>query len=192
MALDMEAQKLEMEKQLKGVSWTQKKQVLRQFEDIEKTKKQEKAVDPKHIIKSEYRQGKLSAFATADLLRLYEVMEQAGSISELQVQNRRRIKQLNENLDLAQKERKGKLLKKRDFESYERKKREQLFSWQKKTLQPTEKKSLRDVLMKQQVEQPLDNMIGFKQRADQNDLRKWEKNLNINNDALTTQCNFFK
>ena len=34
-------------------------------------------------------------------------------------------------------------------------------------------------------------MIGFKQRADENDLRKWEKNLNINNDALTTQCNFF-
>ena len=33
-------------------------------------------------------------------------------------------------------------------------------------------------------------MIGFKQRADENDLRKWEKNLNINNDALTTQCDF--
>ena len=92
MALDLEAQKRAMEAQLKGVSWTQKKQALKQFEDHEKTKQEEKAIDPKHIIKSEYKQGKLSAFATADLLRFYEVMDQAASLSELQVQNRRRLR----------------------------------------------------------------------------------------------------
>ena len=33
-------------------------------------------------------------------------------------------------------------------------------------------------------------MIGFKQRTADTELRKWEKNLNINNDVLTTQVDF--
>ena len=73
-----------MEAQLKEVSWTKKKLIMQQFEDKKKSKKEEKEADPKTYIKSEYRAGNLSAFATADLLRLYEVMEQAGTLSELQ------------------------------------------------------------------------------------------------------------
>ena len=53
---------------------------MKQHFDKEKHKQEDKAVDPKYIIKDAHRQGKLSAFATADLLRMYEVMEQAGSI----------------------------------------------------------------------------------------------------------------
>lgn len=55
-------------------------------------------------------------------------------------------------------------------------------------MQPVDKDKLRDLLLKQSQDQPLDNMIGFKQRTDESDLRKWEKNLNINNDMLTSQC----
>ena len=35
-------------------------------------------------------------------------------------------------------------------------------------------------------EKALDNMIGFKQRTPAEQLRKWEKNLQINADVLTT------
>ena len=108
------------------------------------SKKAEKDADPKSFVKGEYRAGKLSSFATQDLLRLYEVMESVGSMSELQVENRRRIKHFNESLDLTQRP-KGKLLNKSDFESYERKKLDPLFSWQMKP-STTDMTSLRDQL----------------------------------------------
>ena len=42
MQLDLEAQKKTMELQLKNVSWTQKKQVMKQFEDNETKAKEAK------------------------------------------------------------------------------------------------------------------------------------------------------
>ena len=59
------------------------------------------------------------------MLRLYEIMEEAESLTKLEIFNRKRIKDINESLDLKKRH---KLLKKRDFESYERKKLEK-FSW---------------------------------------------------------------
>ena len=56
-------------------------------------------------------------------------MDEAGDVTKLEIKNRKRLKDLSSNLNLDTKKQ-HKALKKRDFESYERKKLER-FSWQK-------------------------------------------------------------
>lgn len=53
---------------------------MKNFLEQEKVSKVAVASDPKTMIKAEYRQGKISKFAAADLIRLYEVMDEAESI----------------------------------------------------------------------------------------------------------------
>ena len=62
------------------MAWTKKKQIMKNFLEQEKVSKVAVASDPKTMIKAEYRQGKISKFAAADLIRLYEVMDEAESI----------------------------------------------------------------------------------------------------------------
>ena len=49
------------------------------------------------------------------------------------------------------------------------------------------KEEYEEFLAKNQ-EKPLDNMIGFKERTPVSQLKKWQKNLQINANVLTTQC----
>ena len=123
---NIETSKAQLEIKLKNASWTAKKQIIKDFEKDFSKKKAAKNAEPKEVIKSEYRQGNLSSFAANDLMRLYEVMDEAESISQLKIKNLQRITLLNENLDL--KKRDGPI-NKRDFESYERKKQDKRFSW---------------------------------------------------------------
>lgn len=70
------------------------------------------------MVKQAYREKKISAFAAQDLIRLFEVMDEMESAPKLKIQNRKRIHHFNEVFDLAKRDR---TLKKKDFESYERK-----------------------------------------------------------------------
>ena len=126
LGLNVEQQRAALEEQLKHVSWTRKKQMVKDFEENFSKMKAAKNADPKNVIKHEFRQGRLSQFAANDLIRLYEVMEETESLSKLKIKNLQRIQNFNECLDLR---RRDKVLKKKDFESYERKK-DRKFSWQ--------------------------------------------------------------
>ena len=53
---------------------------MKNFLEQDKVNKLNTEMDPKVIIKNEYRKGKLSKFAANDLIRLYEVMGEAESI----------------------------------------------------------------------------------------------------------------
>lgn len=53
-----------MEKKLQGVPWSQKKAVMKEFLDFEKSKKAQANIDPKVMVKNDYRNGKLSSFAS--------------------------------------------------------------------------------------------------------------------------------
>ena len=101
--------------------------MVKEFEENFSKMKAAKDADPKQGIKHEFRTGKLSQFAANDLIRLYEVMEESESLSKLKIKNLQRIQNFNECLDLR---RRDKVLKKKDFESYERKKQDKRFSWQ--------------------------------------------------------------
>ena len=85
-------------------------------------------------VQREYKKGRLSSYAAQDLYRLYEVMEEAekqteGDLrkaqSQLKIRNRKRIEYFNEVCNIEQRDT---LFKKKEFESYERKK-EKKFSW---------------------------------------------------------------
>lgn len=99
---------------------------MKEFEDEQNAIKATKDADPKQKIKSEFRRGTLTAFAAQDLIRLYEVMDTANSAQQLENMNRKRLAHFSETLDL--KRRGDKMLKKSDFETYERSKKE-LFPW---------------------------------------------------------------
>ena len=129
MMLDPTARRSALEDVLEGVPWTEKKRLIKQFRDHESELKAANEADPKTIVRGEYRRGTLTAFAANDLMRLYEVMEQAESATKLEAENRKRLAHFAQSLDLRH--RGAKALQKKDFESYERKKRDQLFAWQK-------------------------------------------------------------
>ena len=76
----------------------------------------EKEKDDKHNIKTQFKSGLLSAFTTQNLLRVYEVIEEQESIQKLHIHNRKRLHEINEALDMTN--RKGKALRKKDFETY--------------------------------------------------------------------------
>ena len=92
-------------------------------------------------------------------------MEESESLSKLKIKNLQRIQNFNECLNLR---RRDKALKKKDFESYERKKMDKRFSWQKTegAAKPANSQNtLKDFLLNQTKEKALDNMIGFKERT---------------------------
>ena len=48
---------------MESLSWTQKKQMMKEFRDADRQFRHQKEADPKHHVKLEYHRGKLSAFA---------------------------------------------------------------------------------------------------------------------------------
>ena len=126
LVLDFSGQKAAMEEKLKNTPWIKKKLIMKDFLANENKQKKQKDADPKTEVKNQYRDGKISAFAAQNLLRVYEVMDEHESISKLHIHNRKRWKEINESLDMSKRE--GKVFRKRDFETYQRKKTD-LFAW---------------------------------------------------------------
>ena len=135
------------------------------------------------MVKDAYEKGDLSEFAAQDLTRLFQVMDESKSAAELKTANRKRIKHFNETLDLKKRD---KTLSKKDFESYERKKLD-FYNWQRQP-EKRENKELYKSFLAKNIEKPVDNMIGFKERTPAPMLKKWQKSLHINSAGLTTHC----
>ena len=98
---------------------------MQQFDDDYKAAEKARTQDPLYLVRQAFKEGELSTFAAQDLLRLFEVMQSTETPSKLLVTNKQRMKHFNENLDLSKGD---KVLRKRDFENYERKKIDQ-FEW---------------------------------------------------------------
>ena len=121
---------------------------MKEFLDFEKSKKAQANIDPKVMVKNDYRNGKLSSFASQDLIRLYEVMEEQESLSKLKIFNRRRLTDIIETLDMSKKDKK---LKKIDFESYERKKIIDMYPWMKQQGKPMGADEIKALLAKNNI-----------------------------------------
>jgi len=204
------------------LSLSQKRQAIMKFQNVERTEKspEKRAGNLKLVVQKLARRGELSEFASNDLIRLSEVMEEfyeqyinntkeraalgdeeikrsktanllhkkrleeAKQRNKLEMRNRRRIRELNNQLDLGRRDRQ---LTKKDFETYERKKLD-LFGWQRQSEKAADVQSVKQMAHSQQ-EKALDNMLGFKERTPALQLKRWEQNLQIKPNVLTTQVN---
>ena len=119
-----EEKKKALLKKMESLSWTQKKQLMKEFKDADRQFKHQKEADPKHHVKLEYHRGKLSAFAAQDLLRLYEIMDESQTAIKLEIRNNSRLKLISKNLDLSRRENP---LKMRECQLYEKKKKDKRF-----------------------------------------------------------------
>ena len=133
-------------------------------------------------------------------------VEEHKCINKLEIKNRKRIRELNEMLSLDKinlRPDKKPILMKQNFESYERKKIG-LFSWQKdeeNQVLSEKKKSnrvtargcgARAASMEEPCTKAIDSMLGFKQQTGDIQLKKWEKNLQVRPEMLTSQCAYKK